>query len=159
MMVDDQTYLAVQRFLAREAQALDDADWEDWLALYREDGHYWIPAYPGQIDAVSEASLIYDNATLRDLKVRRLRSGEALSLAGPARMVRQISNLTVRHDDDALIARASLSAFQFSRGTVQSFHGKAHWTLLGKAGAFQIGLKRIDLITAGQPISDILFYL
>jgi benzoate/toluate 1,2-dioxygenase subunit beta len=158
-MVDDQTYLAVQRFLSREAQALDDGAWEDWLALYREDAHYWMPAYPDQTDPLHEASLVYDNATLRTLKVRRLRSGDALSLTGSARMVRQISNLTVRQEGDTIKARASLSAFQFARGTVQSFHGKAQWTLVRQDGDYQIALKRVDLITAGQPISDILFYL
>ena len=30
-------------FIAREAALLDEGQFDDWLALFTEDGHYWVP--------------------------------------------------------------------------------------------------------------------
>ena len=30
-------------FVLAEAQALDEARYDDWLALFAEDAHYWVP--------------------------------------------------------------------------------------------------------------------
>ena len=39
-----ETQLSVERFLHRQAEVLDEKQWDDWLALFTEDGHYWMPA-------------------------------------------------------------------------------------------------------------------
>ena len=38
-------------FVLDEAAMLDDLRFEDWLALFTEDGHYWMPLAHGQTDA------------------------------------------------------------------------------------------------------------
>ena len=42
--------LAVERCLARQAEILDEKRWDDWLELFTEDGHYWMPAHEEQIN-------------------------------------------------------------------------------------------------------------
>ena len=38
---DPQTHLI--EFVLAEARALDEARYDDWLALFADDGHYWVP--------------------------------------------------------------------------------------------------------------------
>ena len=35
-----ETQRAVEQFLYRQADILDDRRWDDWLGLFTEDGHY-----------------------------------------------------------------------------------------------------------------------
>ena len=37
-----------ERFLIHEARLLDDRRFRDWMALFTEDGSYWVPASVGQ---------------------------------------------------------------------------------------------------------------
>lgn len=56
-------WLAVSRFIGQEAMALDDKDWDAWLALYHEEAEYWVPAWDDHerptADPQNEVSLIY----------------------------------------------------------------------------------------------------
>ena len=42
-------------FVLDEASLLDALRFEDWLALFTEDGHYWMPLTLGQTDARLQA--------------------------------------------------------------------------------------------------------
>ena len=37
-----------ERFLLHEARLLDEARFDDWLALFTPDGWYWVPSEPNQ---------------------------------------------------------------------------------------------------------------
>ncbi|HEV8716770.1 MAG TPA: aromatic-ring-hydroxylating dioxygenase subunit beta [Candidatus Binatia bacterium] len=66
--------------LYREAAALDERRWEEWLALYTEDAEFWLPAWDEDGrptgDPQSHLSLIYysSRAGLED-RVWRIQSG------------------------------------------------------------------------------------
>src|SRR5258708_12132568 len=53
----------VEAFLYAEARALDDRDWDTWLAFYAPDASFWMPAWDdndGLVeDPQAEISLIY----------------------------------------------------------------------------------------------------
>ena len=38
----------LEAFVLREARLLDERRFADWLALFAEDGVYWVPTLPGQ---------------------------------------------------------------------------------------------------------------
>ena len=52
-----------QRLLYREARALDDRDWDAWLALYAPDVEFWMPSWDDNDrlveDPQTEISLIW----------------------------------------------------------------------------------------------------
>src|SRR3546814_2508739 len=79
---------AIQRFLGREAAALDAKDWDSWIDLYHPDAEYWVPAWDdsGRLteDPRREISLIYypTRAGLED-RVYRIRTGRS-SASSPA---------------------------------------------------------------------------
>src|SRR5262249_51901988 len=63
-----------ERFLMHEARLLDEARFDEWLALFTEDAWYWIPIEPEQKSPFDTVSLIYDDRRLLETRVRRLAS-------------------------------------------------------------------------------------
>ena len=49
MLTGDALLKEIESLLYREADCLDRADLTAWMALYTEDGTYWMPAAPDQI--------------------------------------------------------------------------------------------------------------
>src|SRR4051812_36470575 len=62
------------RFLEHEARLLDEAKFDDWLALFTADAWYWVPSEPNQNNPHNTVSLIYDDRRLLETRVRRLAS-------------------------------------------------------------------------------------
>jgi len=50
-----------EEFLIHEAALLDARRFRDWMALFAEDGTYWVPAAPNQESPFDQASLFYDD--------------------------------------------------------------------------------------------------
>jgi 3-phenylpropionate/cinnamic acid dioxygenase small subunit len=59
-------------FVYAEARLLDEQRFEDWLALFTDDAHYWMPLAPGQQDARLHTSLMYEDKLLLRVRVERL---------------------------------------------------------------------------------------
>jgi len=91
----------VQQFLYREARALDDRDWDAWLACYAPDVEFWMPCWDdhGELvrDPQSEVSLIYypSKAGLED-RVFRIRTDRSSATSLPIpRITHNISNVEI----------------------------------------------------------------
>ena len=50
----------IEQFLYDEASLLDQPDLDSWMALYTEDGNYWMPVAVDQADPINHVSLFYD---------------------------------------------------------------------------------------------------
>src|SRR4029077_19625082 len=61
-----------EQFLIHEARLLDEAKFDDWLALFTPAAWYWVPSEPDQPDPHETVSLIYDDRRLLETRVRRL---------------------------------------------------------------------------------------
>src|SRR6266511_5835490 len=59
--VDPLDVARCERFLMHEARLLDDARFDDWLALFTADGWYWVPSEPEQGNPHDTVSLMYDD--------------------------------------------------------------------------------------------------
>ena len=91
----------VRQFLFAEARALDDKDWDTWLAFYVPNAEFWMPSWDDDDKLVSdpqtEISLIYygHRGGLED-RVFRIRTerSSATSLPEP-RTSHNISNVEI----------------------------------------------------------------
>ena len=61
-----------------EARCIDEQRWDEWLALYTDDAHYWMPLTHGQTDPLLQGSLMYEDKMLLGIRVERLK-GRPLS--------------------------------------------------------------------------------
>jgi 3-phenylpropionate/cinnamic acid dioxygenase small subunit len=163
-MLSDSDYRAVEDFLYREARLADEARYADWLALWTDDGVYWVPATtaPG-VDPDRHLSHIYDNRARLDTRVKLLQTGHRYSQEPASRMRRLISNIQVREAEGGeLVAESN---FLIAELAIQAKH-EVHWWV-GRAthrlrrvdGALRMSGKTVVLINAAEPLPNLSFLI
>ena len=66
-------------FLYNEARMLDEARYNDWLALWLETGHYWMPLDFKQTDPHLVTSFLYEDYFMIRLRIERLDGARTFS--------------------------------------------------------------------------------
>jgi 3-phenylpropionate/cinnamic acid dioxygenase small subunit len=163
-MLSDSDYRAVEDFLYREARLADEARYADWLALWTDDGVYWVPATttPG-VDPDRHLSHIYDNRARLDTRVKLLQTGHRYSQEPASRMRRLISNIEVREAEGGEVVAES--NFLIAELAIQAKH-EVHWWV-GRAthrlrrvdGALRMSGKTVVLINAAEPLPNLSFLI
>jgi 3-phenylpropionate/cinnamic acid dioxygenase small subunit len=99
----------VEDFLYLEAELLDERRLREWLELFTDDSHYWMPVRHNPLNRPEELAeelsiqgeSYYFNDSKETLRVRveRLYSKTAWAEMPPSRTRRLISNIRVKKDD------------------------------------------------------------
>lgn len=105
--IDAQTQHDVEQFLYAEADLLDQHRFEEWIELFTEDTHYWVPTRMTrtvrergrEIASEDESAFIDDDKYYLRGRVRRYSSGVSWSEEPPSRTRRLITNVRVRAKD------------------------------------------------------------
>ncbi len=149
-------------FVAAEAALLDAGRYDDWLALFTDDGRYWVPLQGArQADPVGHNSLAYEDPLLLALRVARLKNPRAHSQHPPSRCqhVLQRSLVEVAADGASAETRTPFLYIE-ARGDEQvTLAGTARHTLARIDGAWKIRLKRVDLLDAERPLPAIQLFI
>lgn len=66
-------------FVYGEARMLDEGRFDEWLELWLEDGHYWMPLDWKQDDPLHVTSLMYEDMFMLRLRVQRLTGARTFS--------------------------------------------------------------------------------
>lgn len=66
-------------FIYNEARMLDEGRYDEWLALWLPDGHYWMPLDYQQSDPHLVTSLLYEDLFMLKLRVERLNGARTFS--------------------------------------------------------------------------------
>lgn len=101
----------VEQFLYAEAELLDDHRYEEWITLFTEDSHYWIPTRMtrtirerGQeLSPRGAGAHAYDDYDRLRGRVRRIASGIQWSEEPPSRTRRQLTNIRVDERPDGTL--------------------------------------------------------
>jgi 3-phenylpropionate/cinnamic acid dioxygenase small subunit len=148
-----------EAFLVHEARLLDDARFEEWLALFTDDAWYWLPTEPEQKDPFETVSLIYDDRRLLETRVRRLASPRIYSQEPRSRTSRVVANVTVEDgapDRSACTVRSKFLVLENRRDSQRLFGGTALHRLVQADGGLRIAWKRVDLVNCDAPLDGIL---
>ena len=88
-------------FVAAEAALLDAGRYDEWLALFAEDGRYWVPLQGArQADPHRHNSLAYEDRLLLALRVERLKNPRAHSQHPRSSCQHVLQRSSVEADDD-----------------------------------------------------------
>ena len=139
-----------EQFLFHEARLLDTQQYEAWLALFTEDSLYWVPLEQGQQEPYETSSIIHDDRTLLELRVKQARHPRAHARLPLARTVHQVGNVAVvsEKSDSEIIVNSTLQLVEF-RNERQRLWGALVEHRLRRAGeGFRIARKRIDLVNS-----------
>ena len=99
-MAEEKPLEVAMRVVAGEGHLLDRRDWDGWLALYRDDAVFWVPAWRNESETVedpdTEVSLIYhDSRKALEERVLRLRTGKSVTTMPLLRTAHLVSGFLV----------------------------------------------------------------
>ena len=154
MTADMALHHRVSQFLFHEARLLDERRWEEWNALFLDDGVYWAPATPAQPDPLDHVSLIYEDQLLRKVRIARFSSPVAYSLQPFPRTAHLVANVMVdRHEaaSGEITATSRFLAVEYRRDTQRFYAGAYLHELVERDGGFRIRLKKADLVNCEGP--------
>ncbi len=145
-----------EQFLLHEARLLDDAKFDDWLALFAADAWYWVPSEPNQDNPHDTVSLMYDDRRLLETRVRRLASPRMYSQEPRSRTSRMVGNVTIEEADGAgVTVRSKFLMIEYRRSSQRLFGGTALHRLVQAGGAIRIAWKRVDLVNCDAPLDGL----
>jgi 3-phenylpropionate/cinnamic acid dioxygenase small subunit len=149
-------------FVYAEARLLDELRFEDWLALFAEDGVYWMPLAPGQTDARLHASLMHEDKLLLQVRVERLRGARTYSQQPASRCHHLLQAPTVESRDEAAGVYLTRCAFHYvetRRDEQQLYAGWATHTLVATPAGLRIRLKRVDLVNCDATFGNMQLFM
>jgi 3-phenylpropionate/cinnamic acid dioxygenase small subunit len=146
-------------FVADEARLLDARRYDEWLALFADDGRYWVPLQgSAQVEGAAHNALADEDRLLLALRIERLKHPRAHSQHPPSRgqHVLQRSKLVV---SDPAAGRYELQTpfvYVETRGErQQTLAGSVRHRIVRRGERWLIELKRVDLLNADAPLPAI----
>jgi 3-phenylpropionate/cinnamic acid dioxygenase small subunit len=143
MAVDRQ---AVEQFLYREARLMDESRYEEWEALWADDGVYWVPCNDDDSDPNNQVSIIYDDRTRIHQRIARLLSGQAHVQEPRSRLRRTIGNVEIEARADGEIAVHSNFVLVEYRNEQRLWAGRTTHRLRTVPSGFQLVFKKVALV-------------
>jgi len=149
-----------EQFLYHEARLLDSQRYEEWLELFTEDATYWVPLEQGQKDPFGTSSIIHDDRTLLELRVKQIRHPRAHARLPLARTVHQIGNIMeLGEADGELRIGSTLTLVEFRNEKQRVYGARVEHRLRRKGDTFQIAHKRVDLVNSEGELDGIAILL
>lgn len=141
-------------FIEAEAELLDEQRFDDWCALFAEDGIYWAPARHDQESWLNHVSLFYDEKHTLKTRVTRLNHPDIHCQQPKSQCVRVLSSFRLESSsDDAneYRIRSKFIMLEDRFGADRRFYGGTYrHTLRCKGAGLEIVLKRVDLTNCDQ---------
>ena len=145
----------VEQFLFHEARLLDTGRLEEWLALFTDDATYWVPLERGQKDPYQTSSIIPDDRTLLELRVKQARHPRAHARQPLARTVHQVSNILVEDGKSEIKVNSTLQLIEFRNEKQRVYGALVEHRLRRENGVFKITHKRVDLVNSEGELDGI----
>lgn len=141
-------WLQLQQFLNHEARLLDERRWAEWLALWTEDGMYWVPQQQGQISPYDHISLAWEDKMLREVRVRRLENPRNWSQQPPTQATRLVGNMSVEGLDAGgnLVLRSVFQMTEWRRKDTRQLAGHYLHKLAPEGEGWRLRMKRVQLV-------------
>ena len=163
-MLSGETYGAVAAFLYKEARLADEARYAEWLALWTDDGVYWVPADTDPaVDPDRHLSHVYDNRTRLETRIKLLQTGVRYSQEPASRMRRLISNIEVEAAGDGeLVAESNFILAELAIQARRELHWWAGHTthrLRRVDGDLRMSRKTVVLVNAAEPLPNLAFLI
>jgi 3-phenylpropionate/cinnamic acid dioxygenase small subunit len=151
-------YALLQEFIVREARLLDERRFRDWMALFTEDGTYWVPAVPDQRSPFDQASLFYDDRGLMRTRIERLEHPHIHVQTPPSRTAHLVGNVLVESVDEAkgeYVVGSTVIMVEYRDERQRLFAGHQYHRLHRDRASFRIVQKRVDLINCDSAFEAI----
>ena len=147
------------RFVRHEARLLDEQRWDEWVALFAEDGHYWVPLSPEQTDPLGHNSLAYEDLLLLQLRIERLKEGP-FSQHPRSRCQHLLQEPEVEPmQGDLQVVRTAFFYAEVRADEQQVHAGTVFHHLRETADGLRIVLKRVNLLSSEMALPSLQLFL
>lgn len=153
------TWRDVEQLLYRQAECLDNRDWQGFIDLFADDGIYWVPASPEQTTGDGVPSIFYEDRDLMAVRLRRLGHPRAWSQKTEWGTSHVVSNIRIEKQDAKsgdVVARSRFHMMEFRNDTTRHFAGSYIHHLKKTKDGYRIRLQRVDMVNAEGPYDYVL---
>lgn len=143
-------------FIYDEARMLDEGRYNEWLSLWLEDGHYWMPLDYKQTDPHLVTSLLYEDMFMLRLRVERLNGARTFSQKPKSRCHHVIQRPFVDEiTDDRIVTNTSMHYVETRLDEQFLLALTATHELAVVDGAIRIANKRVDILNSDAAFGNI----
>lgn len=145
-------------FVHDEARMLDEGRYDEWLALWLPDGHYWMPLDYKQTDPIHVTSLLYEDLFMLKLRVERLNGARTFSQKPKSRCHHVLSRPFVDEMDQGAgryVTTTNMHYVETRLDEQQLLALTARHELALVDGRLRIANKRVDLLNCDAAFGNI----
>ncbi|MCR1784994.1 aromatic-ring-hydroxylating dioxygenase subunit beta [Nocardioides carbamazepini] len=143
-LLDPSAHARLQQFYALEAHLLDERRFRDWLRLFADDLHYWmpirrvLPPRQRELEFTGPDELAQFDENLAELtqRVEKIETGKAWAEEPPSRTRHLVTNVMAREESEGWSVRTAFIAYQSrSERDSHAFVGERRDQLIRAEGA------------------------
>ncbi|AQQ08050.1 phenylpropionate dioxygenase (plasmid) [Roseibium algicola] len=143
-------------FIYDEARMLDEGRYSEWLSLWLEDGHYWMPLDYKQTDPHLVTSLLYEDMFMLRLRVERLNGARTFSQKPKSRCHHVIQRPFIDEmDGDRIVTNTSMHYVETRLDEQFLLALTATHELKVVDGEIRIANKRVDILNCDAAFGNI----
>ncbi|MDB4224952.1 aromatic-ring-hydroxylating dioxygenase subunit beta [Granulosicoccus sp.] len=143
-------------FIYAEARMLDEQRYDEWLALWLDDGHYWMPLDYQQTDPHLVTSFMYEDLFMLRLRVQRLNGARTFSQKPKSRSNHVIQRPFIDElHEDKIITNTSMHYVETRMDDQFLLALTATHELRIVEGTIRIANKRVDLLNCDAAFGNI----
>jgi 3-phenylpropionate/cinnamic acid dioxygenase small subunit len=156
MKLDTQLLADVSAFLNIEADMLDNKEYNQWLDLWVESGLYIVPVDHSLTDYKNTLNVAYDDHAMRQLRIERLTSGEAISTQLSEKTVRTLSRFRIIDDIDGVVrVRCAYCLFENNKNGLRTYPANLQFKLVRDGSSFKIVEKIVKVMKSSQHLTTV----
>jgi 3-phenylpropionate/cinnamic acid dioxygenase small subunit len=156
MKLDTQLLADVSAFLNVEADMLDNKEYSQWLDLWVESGLYIVPVDHAETDYENNLNVAYDNHEMRELRIQRLTSGEAISTQLADKTVRTTSRFRILDDIDGVVrVRCAYCLYENNKNGLRTYPANVQFRLVRDGGSFKITEKVVKIMQSSRHLTTV----
>ena len=143
-------------FIYAEARMLDEQRFDEWLALWLEEGHYWMPLDYQQTDPLLVTSLMYEDIFMLRLRIERLNGARTFSQKPKSRCNHVIQRPFIdKVSGDTITTHTSMHYVETRQDNQILLALTATHELRVVDGQIRIANKRVDLLNCDAAFGSI----
>jgi|TARA_R110001583_G_scaffold9571_6_gene45267 3-phenylpropionate/cinnamic acid dioxygenase small subunit len=156
MKLDTQLLADVSAFLNVEADMLDNKEYSQWLDLWVESGLYIVPVDHAATDYENNLNVAYDNHEMRELRIQRLTSGEAISTQMSEKTVRTLSRFRILDDIDGVVrVRCAYCLYENNVNGIRTYPANLQFKLVRDGGSFKMAEKVVKIMQSSRHLTTV----
>ncbi len=157
----------VESFLYLEARLADESRYDEWLDLFDDEVHYWVPQGRADYDPATRISYINDNRNRLETRVRQLNTGVRYAQTPASPMRRVISNVEVLEVIEEIGSTIVTCGSNFvlrehsiqATNELRTWAGRATHRLRRTDHGWRIAAKTVELVNSSYSLPTLAFVL